>query len=100
MPVSECVEYHAKYKTLSLTVMFESLKAFLIFSRAGIAIICLAKLESFQLLFSAEIAVIHWTINKTKLLFLTELLEMPEKRVGTKIRRWRYRRQAEVDGLS
>lgn len=99
MPVSECVEYHAKYKTLSLTVMFESLKAF-IFSRAGIAIICLAKLESFQLLFSAEIAVIHWTINKTKLLFLTELLGMPEKRVGTKIRRWRYRRQAEVDRLS
>lgn len=30
--------------------MFESLKAFLILSREGIAIICLAKLESFQLL--------------------------------------------------
>lgn len=50
---------HTKYKTLSLLVMSESLKAFLIFSRAGIAIICLAKLESFQLLFQAGPAIIH-----------------------------------------
>lgn len=40
-----------KHKTLSLPVKFESLKAFLIFSRARIAIICLAKLKSFQPLF-------------------------------------------------
>lgn len=74
-----------KYKTLSLPVMFESLKDPLISSRIEIAVICVAKLESFQLLFPSKSWYNSLNNEQDKAeKYLTKRMKMSNKCTGNK----------------